>query len=700
MAIDGATPLISLDAVVFDTETTGIDPRKARVLELGAVWLSGGRIDEARVLHRRINPGEPIPETASRVHGVDDAAVADAPPFAAAWPEFRDAIGGAVVIGHTLGFDLAVLRRECERADLGWIQPTALDTRLLGEIAEPQLADYSLENLAAWLDVAISDRHSALGDARTAARIFAALVPRLRQKGIRTLAEAARACRALTKVLDQHHQAGWSDATAPQAVAESGGIDSYPYRHRIGDLMAVARFIAPDAMIGAALEDMTRAKISSLFVASASRLPQHTGIVTERDILRALAQHGAAALALPVRRVMNAPLVTVPADAFAYLAVSRMNRLKVRHLGATDEAGRVVGALSSRDLLRLRAESGLMLGDSIDQAQDVHGLGQAWGNVARVAADLWREGLSGGEVAAVISRELAAMTHRAGALAEQRMAEQCQGAPPCPYALAVLGSAGRGESLLAMDQDNALVFAEGAPDGAEDRWFAVLGAHIAEILHEAGVPYCSGGVMARNAAWRGSLSTWHERVRHWIGRSNPQDLLSVDIFFDLRGVHGEVSLATELRREALDRAAGEAAFAKLLVESAGTPAPALNWFGGFKTVEGRINLKKSGLFSIVSAARALAIRHHVAERSTPARLAGVKALGLGAESDLDALIDAQRTLLDLILAQQIRDIADGIPPGNTVEVKRLSRRERERLHAALKAVAPLDTLTRDLLFRG
>ncbi len=177
---------------------------------------------------------------------------------------------------------------------------------------------------------------------------------------------------------------------------------------------------------------------------------------------------------------MSRPLATVPEDAFAYLAVSRMNRLKVRHLGVTDEAGHVTGALSARDLLRLRAESGVLLGDRIDQAQSVKALAGAWGHVAQVAADLVREGLSGREVAAVISRELGAMTQRAAALAEQRMAEAGQGAPPCPYAFVVLGSAGRGESLLAMDQDNAIVFAEGEPEGAADRWFAALGTHVAD----------------------------------------------------------------------------------------------------------------------------------------------------------------------------------------------------------------------------
>jgi DNA polymerase-3 subunit epsilon/CBS domain-containing protein len=696
----GTTPLIALDAVVIDIETTGLDPRNARAIELAAVRLAGGKL-EADAFRRLIDPGEPIPRSATDIHGIDDAAVRGAPRFAQAWPELAAALGDAILIGHTVGFDLAVLKRECARANLAWAPPPALDTRLLAEIAEPELADYSPESLAAWLGLEIKERHSALGDARAAGEIFQALVPKLRGRGIRTLAEAMRACRSLTRVLEQHHRAGWSETGTPDAAAEQGArIDSYPYRHRAGELMSPARFIGPEVTVGTALHTMTEAGISSLFVAPpGAALPQDTGIITERDILRAIARDRADALAWPVTRAMSRPLATVPQDAFAYLAVSRMNRLKVRHLGVTDEMGAVVGALSARDLLRLRAEAGVLLGDHIDQAADVSSLARAWGTLAQVAAGLAREGLSGRAVAAVISRELGAMTHRAAVLAEQRMIETGRGGAPCPYAFAVLGSAGRGESLLAMDQDNAIVFAEGEPDGPQDRWFATLGAHVADILHEAGVPYCTGGVMAKNASWRGSLATWQARVRGWIRHANPQDLLSVDIFFDWRGVHGDAALAAALRQESLDLAAGEVAFAKLLAETAGTVAPALNWFGGFKTQDGRVDLKKSGLFGIVSTARVLAIRHHVVERSTVARLAAIKALGIG-ESDLDAIAEAQGIFLDLILIQQIRDIGAGIPPGNAVETKRLPRRERQRLLAALKAVAHLDTLTRELLFRA
>src|SRR5262249_53050705 len=309
--------------------------------------------------------------------------------------------------------------------------------------------------------------------------------------------------------------------------------------------------------------------ISSLYVHAPNVDPQHplasaTGIVTERDVLRAVASHGGAALAMPVERLMSKPLETIPADAFVYRAIGPMSRRTVRHVGVVDETGRVIGALSARDLLRLRASEAVMLGDEIDAAHDVHALAAAWAKLPQVVTSLLAEGVAARDVAAVISRELGALTRQAAVIAEARMRSAGAGEPVCPYALAILGSAGRGESLLAMDQDNALGFAAGAPGGPQDKWFGQLGVHIADILHEVGVPYCKGGVMAKSPQWRGSLATWRERVGDWIGRSSPQDLLSVDIFFDMRPVHGDGGLCTELWHGAFDAARGQVGFAKLL----------------------------------------------------------------------------------------------------------------------------------------
>lgn len=698
-----ATPLIGLDAVVLDTETTGLDSRTAWIVEIALLPLTGGRLDDSGSARHLVRPPTSIPPEATRIHGIDDAAVAGAPMFAEVWPALASRLAGKVVVGHSIGYDLALLKRECERAGLAWQAPRALDVRLLAEAAAPELPDYALESLAAWLDAEPGARHSALGDALTAGRIFLRLLPRLRARGIRTLAEAERACRALTAARDAQHRAGWVE---PGIVADAGEaralarIDSYPYRHRVSDVMTTpAKFVAADAPLADVVRRMAEERISSLFVGpdDVRPTPEATAIVTERDAMRAIAASGADALRLAVGEIASRPLAVVHSDALAFVAIARMNRLRVRHLGVVDDTRTIVGALSARDLLRLRAEGSLLLGDEIATAEDVPALGRAWARLPAVVAGLLAEGLSGREIAALISHQLAALTEQAAVLAEARLRADGRGAPPCAYAFAVLGSAGRGESLLAMDQDNALVFADSSEADSHDVWFGELAGHVADILHEVGVPYCKGGIMARNPQWRGTVSAWRQRIAAWVRHSRPQDLLAVDVFFDMRGVHGDLALTDQLWRQAFDAARGQVAFAKLLVESAGGPQSGLTFLGGFRTDQGRIDVKKTGLFGLVTAARALAVCHHVVERSTPARLAGLKALGRG-EADLDALATAQETFLALLVAQQIADIDRGVPPSNAIEVKRLTRQDRERLRAALKAVNHLDELTRDLLF--
>src|SRR5215204_697016 len=207
-------PLIGLDAIAIDTETTGLEAGKAWIVEIAGVRLVDG-LDAAASLQRRVRPPVSIPAVATRVHGIDDAAVSCSPTFAEVWPDFSAFIGGSVIIGHTLGFDLAVIERELKRAEMAWTRPRTLDTRLLAEVAAPDLPDYSLDAVAAWLGIKPIHRHTAMGDAVTTAQVFEALLPLLRQRGIRTLADAERASRALTHVLTDQHHAGWVEPVRP-----------------------------------------------------------------------------------------------------------------------------------------------------------------------------------------------------------------------------------------------------------------------------------------------------------------------------------------------------------------------------------------------------------------------------------------------------------------------------------------------------
>ncbi len=465
------------------------------------------------------------------------------------------------------------------------------------------------------------------------------------------------------------------------------------------------QFVAGDTEAREALTRMMKQRISSLFVPL--RNPEQTpgprtecGIVTERDLLRAIAEHQAAALAMPVERFASRPLVAVPAQAFVYRAVGRMHRLKTRHLGVVDETNRIIGAISARDLLRQRAGEAVMLGDEIDQAGDVPALATAWAKVAQVASSLLAEGLGGRDIAAVISREIGALTREPSLSRNGACWNPVTGAPPSPYAFAVLGSAGRGESLLAMDQDNALVFAEGEPDGAEDKWFGLMATHVADVLHESACP------IARAASW--------PKTRNGAARQRPGTPALPDgsIAPDRRTCWPSTFsstcaafMATPSWRTGCGATASTPREGRPVLPSFSPRREARSsrrsaGSGGSRPIQGRIDLKRTGLFGIVTAARALAIRHHVVERSTPARLAGVKALGLGAESEFSDLDEAQAVFLDLILAQQLDDIEHGRPATNAIVVKRLSRAQRARLRAALEPLEHLDEWVRDLLFKN
>ena len=686
----GAVPLASLEAVALDTETTGLDTGRDRVLQVGAVALNGRAVLADDIFDRLVNPDMPIPPSSTAVHGIADEDVQAAERADAVLPALADWIGRRVVIGYAVGFDLAMLKAEHDRLGLPWRPHRSLCIRQLASAAGLRLPAPSLDALAGRLGIGIDDRHSALGDARAAAAVYAALVPRLAEKGIATLAQAERACLALTPQRDEEAKAGWQPVIAEDRVrsADPGAfarVDSFPFRRRVEDIMsAPPAVVAPAMSLREALRELTERKISSAFVASGGQAG--LGILTERDIARAIDSLGAGALDETVDRFAARPLVTVPASEFLYRATALMTVGGFRHLGVVSGDGSLVGAVSARDLLKQRAGDAVFLAREIDHAEAPADLGRVWANLTRVAGGLAAEEVDARIVASVVSRELRALTRRAAELAERDMAAEGFGPPPAPFALLVLGSGGRGESLLAMDQDNAVVYASGAAGGPEDRWFEELGRRLADILDGAGVAYCKGGVMARNAEWRMDLDGWRRTVGGWIGRSQPEDVLNCDIFFDSVPVYGDAALGERLHGEALGMAAKARAFQVALRANAVDFTSPLGMFGRLRLKKGRLDAKRHGIMPIFSAARILAIQHGIGERSTPARLEAAGALAADSREAVGHLVEAHRILLDEILAQQLRDIGRGIPHGNSVALKEMSAPRQRQFRWALEQV--------------
>lgn len=165
--------------VFLDTETTGLEAKGGdRIVEVGCVELIGRQIS-GRQLHRYVNPERPVPIEAQRVHGLDDAFLADKPKFAEIAAELADFLRGAVLVIHNAGFDIGFLNAEFGRLNLPLVNELCsevVDTLKMAHQMRPGKRN-SLDALCAEYGVDNSGRefHGALLDAKLLAEVWLAM---------------------------------------------------------------------------------------------------------------------------------------------------------------------------------------------------------------------------------------------------------------------------------------------------------------------------------------------------------------------------------------------------------------------------------------------------------------------------------------------------------------------------------------------
>lgn len=208
-AITDDMPLSELPVLVLDTETTGLNVRTDRIVSIGAVRVHGSRVFHNANMDRLVNPGLAIPARSTAIHGITNSMVAGAPPFGDVIGELQGMIKNTVIVGHNIRFDLAMLRREAERAGVAWHPPPSLDTGLLVIALEPNTESLNLEAVATRFGVEIQGRHTALGDCLVTAEVFVRMIPRLHDLGIRTFAQATAFQRRAKHMIGMQDQEGW-----------------------------------------------------------------------------------------------------------------------------------------------------------------------------------------------------------------------------------------------------------------------------------------------------------------------------------------------------------------------------------------------------------------------------------------------------------------------------------------------------------
>ncbi len=440
--------------------------------------------------------------------------------------------------------------------------------------------------------------------------------------------------------------------------------------------------VSPENTIAEAARRMSAHGISSLLVTDGESL---RGIVTDRDLRNRVLAQGLDP-SEPVSSIMTAEPLTLDASSPVLEGILAMAGRGIHHLPLMRE-GRAVGMVTTRDLMSLQTQHPLYLAAQIQKATAVEDLVATCSRVPKLFELMLASGMRADQVPKVLTTINDTVTRRLIALAQKQF-----GPAPAPFAWLVFGSQARQEQSIRTDQDNGLVFADDAPAGAAT-WFEALARFVCDGLDACGYPYCPGKIMATTDDWRQPLAGWLAHFRRWANLPDPEAVLRVSIFFDLRSVHGDQDLVGQILQalaESGSRRGSGIFIAALARQAAGYDVP-LGFFRRF-VLAGKgehretLDIKASGLMPLTDLVRVRALEAGVTVPGTQARLAECLEVGRLSRRDADRLTGAHRLLSALRVRLHAEHVRRGEPPHNHLDPRAITHAERVALRDAFVVI--------------
>lgn len=197
--------LLSEETIVFDIETTGLSAATERITELGAVRVRNGEVVER--FNLLVNPGKPISAEITKLTGITNEMVKDAPGEQEAIRQFVDFCGeGAVLVAHNAPFDTSFIKAAYDRCGIAY-KHTSIDTVPISRSLLTELKNHKLNTIADHLGFGDFNHHRASDDAEVLAKIYFEFVKRLEEQGASTVGDInAHLSNADPKGLRSFHQ--------------------------------------------------------------------------------------------------------------------------------------------------------------------------------------------------------------------------------------------------------------------------------------------------------------------------------------------------------------------------------------------------------------------------------------------------------------------------------------------------------------
>ncbi|MBJ7536489.1 DUF294 nucleotidyltransferase-like domain-containing protein [Marinomonas transparens] len=440
--------------------------------------------------------------------------------------------------------------------------------------------------------------------------------------------------------------------------------------------------IHAEANIRMAAQIMTEKRVSSLLITENDEL---VGILTDRD-LRTRAVAKGLAYDTPVANIMtNNPLVMDSGD-YASEAVLKMMARNIHHIPIIKN-NRPIGVISTGDIVQKESHGSVYLISDIFKQTSLEGLQAISEKMTHTFTQL---------VVADANTQMIgnAMSHIGTAFVKRllQLGEEKFGSAPVPYCFIALGSQAREEQTIKTDQDNALILSDVYDEERHGEYFKNLSDWVCQNLDQCGYTLCTGDIMASNTRWRQPLKIWKQNFSEWIQKPKAEALLHLSIFFDLRGIYGDKTLAEQLNQHIRQDAQQHSGFLTFMARNANQRKPPLGFFRQFVLDgEGKqsrtFNLKERGIAPIIDIVRVHALACGSDKLNTLERLEDIEAAGLLPDGRAKDLALALEMIGIVRIRHQKDQIEAGEAPNNHVNPERLSSFEKRHLRDAFHIVA-------------
>ena len=197
LSFDKDSPITETGYVVIDTELTGLNERKDSIISIGAVRMTGTRIDLSQTFYRLIKPDSKFKPESVVIHGITPSDVSEKPNIDSIISDFLEFCGNDVLVGHCISIDLSFINNDMKRIFNSSIRNQIIDTFSIHEWMRKRISSHScfppvgqslgLYEMAKCFDIPVRGAHDALFDSFITAQLFQRFIPVLIDLGVKSL---------------------------------------------------------------------------------------------------------------------------------------------------------------------------------------------------------------------------------------------------------------------------------------------------------------------------------------------------------------------------------------------------------------------------------------------------------------------------------------------------------------------------------